>query len=68
MTIADYLKTRLQRGLTFISLGLNEARLLKEETGRGFPGFINLLGMESPGLTGALAIGEYVFGMLQPAG
>ena len=26
----------------------------------GFPGFVNLLGIESPGLTSALAIGEYV--------
>ncbi|GAB1731902.1 hypothetical protein NU195Hw_g9274t1 [Hortaea werneckii] len=30
----------------------------------GFPGFVNLLGMESPGLTSSLAIGELVFRML----
>ncbi|KAI7187963.1 FAD dependent oxidoreductase [Hortaea werneckii] len=30
----------------------------------GFPGFVNLLGMESPGLTSSLAIGEMVFRML----
>ncbi|KAK9481080.1 putative FAD-dependent oxidoreductase [Lipomyces japonicus] len=27
---------------------------------QGFPGFVNLLGIESPGLTSSLAIGEYV--------
>ena len=26
----------------------------------GYPGFVNLLGMESPGLTASWAIGEYV--------
>jgi hypothetical protein len=26
----------------------------------GLPGLVNLLGMESPGLTSALAIGDYV--------
>lgn len=31
---------------------------IKEED--GFPGFVNLLGIESPGLTSAWAIGEYV--------
>ncbi|OAP59065.1 hypothetical protein AYL99_06363 [Fonsecaea erecta] len=30
----------------------------------GFPGFVNLLGIESPGLTSALAIAEYVEGIL----
>ena len=31
---------------------------IKEEA--GYPGFVNLLGMESPGLTASWAIGEYV--------
>lgn len=31
---------------------------IKEEV--GFPGFVNLLGIESPGLTSSLAIGKYV--------
>ncbi|AQZ09272.1 (ZYRO0A07084g) [Zygosaccharomyces parabailii] len=31
---------------------------IKEE--EGFPGFVNLLGIESPGLTSSLAIGKYV--------
>jgi L-2-hydroxyglutarate oxidase LhgO len=35
---------------------------IKEE--EGFPGFVNLLGIESPGLTSSLAIGEYVEGIL----
>ncbi len=34
---------------------------IKDEAGNGFPRFINLLGIESPGLTSALAIGQYVY-------
>ncbi len=34
--------------------------VINEEAGSGFPGFINLIGIESPGLTAALAIAEYV--------
>lgn len=34
---------------------------IKEED--GFPGFVNLLGIESPGLTASLAIGRYVTGI-----
>ncbi len=37
---------------------------IQEESKRGFPGFINLIGIESPGLTASLAIGEYVEGMV----
>lgn len=37
---------------------------IEEESERGFPGFINLIGMESPGLTSSLAIGRYVNRML----
>jgi L-2-hydroxyglutarate oxidase LhgO len=33
---------------------------MMEESKRGFPGFINLIGMESPGLTSCLAIAKYV--------
>lgn len=33
---------------------------ISEESGRGFPGFINLIGMESPGLTSSIAIAKYV--------
>lgn len=34
--------------------------VISEETERGLPGFINLIGIESPGLTSCLAIAEYV--------
>jgi L-2-hydroxyglutarate oxidase LhgO len=33
---------------------------ISEEVKRGFPGFINLIGMESPGLTSSIAIAKYV--------
>ena len=33
---------------------------IREESERGFPGFINLIGMESPALTASLAIAEHV--------
>ncbi|KAE8147863.1 Vps52-domain-containing protein [Aspergillus avenaceus] len=36
--------------------------VIQEE--QGFPGFVNLLGIESPGLTSSLAIGEMVEGIL----
>jgi len=34
--------------------------IIKHETENNFPGFINLIGIESPGLTAAPAIAEYV--------
>ncbi len=34
--------------------------IVKEESALGFPGFVNILGVESPGLTSSLAIGDYV--------
>ncbi len=37
---------------------------IEEETEKGFPKFINLIGIESPGLTSCLAIAEYVRKML----
>lgn len=33
---------------------------IMEENGRQYPGFINLIGMESPGLTASIAIAKYV--------
>lgn len=33
---------------------------IKEESSKGFPNFINLIGIESPGLTSSLAIADYV--------
>jgi L-2-hydroxyglutarate oxidase LhgO len=38
---------------------------IMEESGRGLPGFVNLVGMESPGLTSSLAIGNWVSGLLK---
>lgn len=37
---------------------------IKEESGRGYPGFINLIGMESPGLTSCLSIAKYVMTLI----
>jgi L-2-hydroxyglutarate oxidase LhgO len=33
---------------------------IKDESDRGCPGFINLIGIESPGLTSSLSIANYV--------
>jgi L-2-hydroxyglutarate oxidase LhgO len=38
---------------------------IMEETNRGYPGFINLIGIESPGLTSSLAIAKYVAGLIK---
>ncbi|MFH1428980.1 MAG: FAD-dependent oxidoreductase, partial [Candidatus Margulisiibacteriota bacterium] len=38
--------------------------VIREEADKGLPGFINLIGIESPGLTAAPAIGKYVKGLL----
>lgn len=38
---------------------------IKEESDKGLPGLVNLVGMESPGLTSCLAIAEYVDGLLK---
>ena len=40
---------------------------IMEETKRGYPGFINLIGMESPGLTSSIAIANYVNGLINTA-
>ncbi|MDI6731807.1 MAG: NAD(P)/FAD-dependent oxidoreductase [Candidatus Margulisbacteria bacterium] len=37
---------------------------IKEESDKGYPGFINLIGIESPGLTSCLAIAQQVAKML----
>lgn len=38
---------------------------IAEESNAGLPGFINLIGMESPGLTSCLAIAKYVKGLVE---
>lgn len=38
--------------------------IIQEESGRGLPGLINLIGIESPGLTASPAIARYVAAML----
>jgi L-2-hydroxyglutarate oxidase LhgO len=37
---------------------------IEEEGKRGYPGFINLIGMESPGLTSSIAIAKYVSNLI----
>jgi L-2-hydroxyglutarate oxidase LhgO len=39
--------------------------VIRNEADKGFPGFINLVGIESPGLTSAQAIGNLVFDLYQ---
>ena len=39
--------------------------VIKDEANRGLPAFINLIGIESPGLTAAPAIAEYVGGVVE---
>ena len=38
--------------------------VITDEAGRGYPSFINLIGIESPGLTASPAIAQYVANML----
>ncbi len=40
--------------------------VIQEESGRGFPGWVNLIGIESPGLTCCLGIAERVARLLKP--
>jgi L-2-hydroxyglutarate oxidase LhgO len=39
--------------------------IICEESEKGFPGFVNLIGIESPGLTASLAIAKYVEKLLK---
>ncbi|NUM41516.1 MAG: NAD(P)/FAD-dependent oxidoreductase, partial [Leptospiraceae bacterium] len=41
--------------------------VISEETKKGLPGFINLIGIESPGLTSSLAIGKSILEKLKMA-
>jgi L-2-hydroxyglutarate oxidase LhgO len=39
--------------------------VIRDESGKGLPGFVNLIGIESPGLTACPAIAEYVWSLIQ---
>jgi L-2-hydroxyglutarate oxidase LhgO len=39
--------------------------VIRDESDKGLPGFINLIGIESPGLTAAPAIAGYVSGLVE---
>ncbi len=39
--------------------------VIRDESDKGLPGFINLIGIESPGLTASPAIAEYVHGLIR---
>jgi len=39
--------------------------VIREESDRGLPGFISLIGIESPGLTASPAIADYVYDMVK---
>jgi L-2-hydroxyglutarate oxidase LhgO len=39
--------------------------VIRDESDKGLPGFINLIGIESPGLTATPAIAEYVLSLIQ---
>jgi L-2-hydroxyglutarate oxidase LhgO len=39
--------------------------MIRDESDRGLPGFINLIGIESPGLTASPAIAKYVGGLIE---
>lgn len=39
--------------------------VIRDESTKGLPGFINLIGIESPGLTASPAIAKYVWGLIE---
>jgi len=39
--------------------------IIQDESGKGLPGFVNLIGIESPGLTASPAIAKYVGGLVK---
>ena len=41
---------------------------IREESDAGFPHLVNLVGIESPGLTSSMAIGEYVKDLVRRKG
>lgn len=59
----DYCGIRPKIGKTGATAGKNFQDFIIQEE-EGFPGFVNLLAIESPGLTSCLAIGDMVEGLL----
>jgi len=41
--------------------------VIRDESDKGLPGLINLIGIESPGLIASPAIAEYVAGLISEA-
>ena len=39
--------------------------IIRDERDKGLPGFIDLIGIESPGLTASPAIAEYVWSLIK---
>ena len=39
--------------------------VIRDESDKGLPGIINLIGIESPGLTASPAIAQYVCGLVE---
>ena len=39
--------------------------VIRNESAKGLPGFVNLIGIESPGLTACPAIAKYVWGLIE---
>jgi L-2-hydroxyglutarate oxidase LhgO len=40
--------------------------VIRDESSNGFPGFINCVGIESPGLTASAAIARFISGLIKP--
>ncbi|KAI9736036.1 MAG: hypothetical protein M1818_006212 [Claussenomyces sp. TS43310] len=60
----DYAGIRPKLGRASATVGGDGFRDFVIRVEDGFPGFVNLVGIESPGLTASLAIGELVEGLL----
>jgi len=58
------IRPKLNHPATRTGLGFEDFRIVSEET-HGIPGLVHLFGIESPGLTSSMAIGDYVANLLQ---
>ena len=43
---------------------INQDFIIKNEADKGFDNFINLIGIESPGLTASMAIADYILHLI----